>query len=285
MAKRAVEKWKDIKFPHPYYPKARYQISNYGRVRNLLEDGSFRVKQFKILSNNVVFKFVFPANEEGIRLVWHQKASHLVARHFHKGYFKGCYVIWKNYNKYDNYIANLMCLEESPARSYLAKGRKLKVKPEFVFPAEEEKVVTEVGGSHRVETDISYYKQIPTFPHYEVNREGIIRKRVHPFKGRIIKQRKHPDGLFMMDLRDRKGARKTAYPHKLVAELWCINPDPDQFTEIVHMDGDSFNNNAENLQWASKSAALKHQFKIGKRDNRRSWKTRKKLYGNGFKNK
>ena len=39
------EIWKKIVFPNGFKTKANYQISNYGRVRNILEDGSLHIKK------------------------------------------------------------------------------------------------------------------------------------------------------------------------------------------------------------------------------------------------
>lgn len=170
----------------------------------------------------------------------------------------------------------------SEGRKHIARGIKLKVKQEFVFPPDMSDASVE-NEAHRVEQDIDYFKKIPEYPVYEVNRLGTVRRRSPPFKGRIISQRKHPDGLFIMDLRNEKKEKKTVYPHKLVAKLWCINPKPDEFTEVIHLDGNRQNNSSDNLAWGTKSDLMKNDFALGIRDNRKSWKTRKKLYGNGFK--
>lgn len=39
--------------------------------------------------------------------------------------------------------------------------------------------------------------------------------------------------------------------HKLVAEAFIPNPDPDNFTDIDHIDNDKENNAVWNLQWLS----------------------------------
>lgn len=40
--------------------------------------------------------------------------------------------------------------------------------------------------------------------------------------------------------------------HRLVAEAWCENPDPDAFTEIDHVDSRRSHNTARNLRWVTK---------------------------------
>ena len=282
---RAKEKWKRFSVPDIYYTTANYQVSNYGRVRNIRKDGSYRINQFQVYRGAIQYQFLVRRKENGRKTLYRIKATHLVAKAFIKGYEKGKFVVWKNYNRLDNYVGNLLCLDESEGRSHTAKGRKLNVKQEFVFATELETANETSHSPHRIELDTDYFKVIPGFTNYEVNRMGVIRRCKDPFKGRIISQRKHPDGLLIMDLRDHLKKKRTTYPHKLVAELWCINPDPERFDQVIHLDGNKHNNTSDNLIWGTKSDLMKQDFALGKRDNRKSWKTRKKLYGNGFKPK
>ena len=43
-----------------------------------------------------------------------------------------------------------------------------------------------------------------------------------------------------------------AYVDLLVAETFLVNPDPDVYTEVEHVDGNMFNNAASNLRWIKK---------------------------------
>ena len=280
------ERWKKIKFPQGFNTSANYQISNYGRVRNILKDGSYQIKKPIFYQNQLIYKFSFPAKlNDGVRPILHQKASHMVGKYFSKDFFPGCYVVWKDYNRLNNYVSNLLCLDEHEGRSHVAKGRYKKAEQFLVTPPEEIRESNSDNGTspHKVETDDSYFKAMPEFPNYEINRFGVIRRRKPPFKGKVMKQRLHPDKFYFLDLRDKKNNRRTVYPHKEVARHWCINVKPDERTIVIHRDGNTLNNCSDNLEWVDHSEALKYQFEQGYRDNRKSWKTRKKLYGNGFK--
>lgn len=54
------------------------------------------------------------------------------------------------------------------------------------------------------------------------------------------------------------GYRKVEYIHRLVALAFI--PNPDNLPEVNHKDGDRFNNEVSNLEWASYSGNLKHAY-------------------------
>ncbi len=286
MRNYGYEKWKKIKFKSGFNSNQNYQISNFGRVRNILSCGAIQVKKPILYQNQLIYRFTFPEKlNDGVRLKLHQKASHLVAKHFCKNYFKGCYVVWEDYNKLNNYYKNLLCLEESPGRSHAAKGRYKNIEQVLVLPKEKEDTPERVDGIQKIEIDDAYYKRMPAYPNYEINRYGEIRRFKSPFKGRIMKQRLHPDKFYFLDLIDKDKKRRTVYPHKEVAKAWNINIDAEHKTVVVHKDGNTLNNHSDNLEWMTPSEAIKLQFKHKKKDNYKVWETRKKRYGNGFKSK
>lgn len=56
---------------------------------------------------------------------------------------------------------------------------------------------------------------------------------------------------------------KNHYVHRLVAKVFCSNPD--ELEEVNHIDGNKWNNNYTNLEWVSKSDNAKHAFDLGLR--------------------
>ena len=103
-------------------------------------------------------------------------------------------------------------------------------------------------------------------------------------KGKLMKQRWNKTcKCYFLDLIDDEGKRRTVYPHKEVAKAFVKNDDADNFTMIIHKDNNPRNNHVENLQWMTASAHMKWQFEVGNKNNYKVWKTRKKLYKNGFK--
>lgn len=51
--------------------------------------------------------------------------------------------------------------------------------------------------------------------------------------------------------------------HRVVAELFVVNPDPDNRTQVNHIDGNKHNNAAVNLEWVSQSENQRHAFRNG----------------------
>ena len=62
---------------------------------------------------------------------------------------------------------------------------------------------------------------------------------------------------------DGKGRSKHFYVHRLVASLFCHNPNHEEFTQVNHKDGDKSNNHYSNLEWVSPSSNIQHSHKEG----------------------
>lgn len=281
--RQTKEQWRKLKHLKGFVTDKNFQVSNYGRVREILPCGTIQEKRRIIRDYRISYKFALPAKlNNGKRKILDIAVTHLVASHFTKDYYQGCYVVHKDHNRLNNYYKNLLILDQHKALSHIASGKIKDHEQYLVLPKEKEEI--EVSEVHKVEVDLDYFKTLPDFPNYEINRYGKIRRRKAPYIGRVMKPRMHPDKFYFVELRNQLRQRKTIYIHKAVATVWNINLKPEIQTVVVHLDGDTLHNHADNLDWMSPSGAMKLQFKHKKRDNKKSWKTRKKLYGNGFKN-
>lgn len=139
------------------------------------------------------------------------------------------------------------------------------------------------------------WEGIPGFKNYQISNRGRIRSvnrkvwhkgsKTHMnLKGKLMKQRWNKlCKCYFLDLIDNDGKRRTVYPHKEVAKAFVPNPDEKEYTMIIHEDNNPRNNHADNLKWMTASEHMKWQFEVGNKNNYKVWKTRKKLYKNGFK--
>lgn len=93
-----------------------------------------------------------------------------------------------------------------------------------------------------------YFKPIPEFETYSVNREGIVLNS----KNKIIKPWRHESqrGCYYMRVTlHGKWRRQNMRVHRAVAMAFI--PNPEWLPEVNHIDGDSLNNHVSNLEWVS----------------------------------
>jgi hypothetical protein len=92
------------------------------------------------------------------------------------------------------------------------------------------------------------WKPIKDFPEYEVSNLGRI---LSVKKKQVIRQDLNPDGYPTVSLYH-LGVRKTKSVHRLVGLSFL--PNPDNLTELDHINQEKDDNRAENLRWVTRSA-------------------------------
>ena len=112
---------------------------------------------------------------------------------------------------------------------------------------------------------------IKGFENYSIFKDGVVisHKRKHPRWGTVINKdlvmkpsKTGKDKKYLkVRLTNLYGYSKMFSVHRLVAEHFIQNPN--SLPQVNHIDGDTFNNNAENLEWCDNSYNQKHAYANG----------------------
>lgn len=90
---------------------------------------------------------------------------------------------------------------------------------------------------------------------YEVSNFGRIKNR----HGRILKPRLY-DNKYLYVILYRKQAYKNFRVHRITAQTFI--PNPLNFPEVNHKDGNKLNNNCLNLEWCTRQENIRHSNNI-----------------------
>ena len=96
------------------------------------------------------------------------------------------------------------------------------------------------------------------FDKYTIDKSGNI---FSLYKNEYLIPAKNNCGYLFIGLKDNTGKRKYKYIHRLLAEHYI--PNPNNFTQVNHIDGNKLNNNLDNLEWCTPSQNLKHAVNLG----------------------
>ena len=99
-------------------------------------------------------------------------------------------------------------------------------------------------------------------------------------KGKVIKQFLNIKGYPIVSLRVNKKPHTKAV-HRIVAETYISNPD--NLTDVDHIDGNRTNNHVSNLRWVTHGENIKHSYLLSNRsakgeNNARSILTEKDVH-------
>lgn len=92
---------------------------------------------------------------------------------------------------------------------------------------------------------------------YSVCDEGYIVS--HRNKDKEMSPRDNGKGYKMIELKN-SGIRKRWYIHRLIATYFV--PNPNNYKEVNHIDGDKSNNRADNLEWSTRQENNKHSYRV-----------------------
>ena len=108
------------------------------------------------------------------------------------------------------------------------------------------------------------------YPSYLINRDGEVRnsKLLRP-----VKPQKNKGGHWYVTIYDAGGLKKNVSLGLLVAGMFVHNPRPKFWTTVIHKDGDKENVSADNLDWRTRSYAIRYHQQFTKSPGGR-WKYR-----------
>lgn len=101
------------------------------------------------------------------------------------------------------------------------------------------------------------FTQIAAHPRYEISKDGVIR---HIVTKRISTQRISPLGYINIRIRY-LGKNKQISVHRLLAITFI--PNPNNYSDINHIDGNKQNNNLDNLEWCTRQHNILHAYRNG----------------------
>lgn len=90
---------------------------------------------------------------------------------------------------------------------------------------------------------------------------------LQPFKGRILNATSNK--LYHAVMFTENGKMKNVRVHQWVAKTFI--PNPNNYKEINHIDGNKRNNRIENLEWCTRQENNQHMYRVGLAKPVKSW--------------
>lgn len=108
-------------------------------------------------------------------------------------------------------------------------------------------------------SQIEIWKEVKSYPNYEISNMGRLRNK----KGLHFKLNPHKEkGYIEVSLQNEIGRVNMAL-HRIVAEHFVDNPNPEKYKCINHKKGIKTDNRASQLEWCSHSENMIHAYKTG----------------------
>jgi len=99
---------------------------------------------------------------------------------------------------------------------------------------------------------------------YQVSNYGRVKSFVNDKKNGKILKGGEINGFKLIQISTSKMGSKKFYVHKLVAEAWLPNPNP-QNTIVTHLDGVLTNNHVSNLEWHTRETLIEKHRELAKK--------------------
>ena len=119
--------------------------------------------------------------------------------------------------------------------------------------------------------EVEIWKDIPEYEgRYQVSNLGNVKtltrlviehRRTYIRNGKILNQYNDKAGYYKVKLYNGDGSFLSKGVHQLVASLFI--PNPNNYPQVNHIDGNPRNNEISNLEWCSNSQNTKHAYSTG----------------------
>lgn len=103
------------------------------------------------------------------------------------------------------------------------------------------------------------FKKCPSWPNYEINIDGTCVKRIDT--GRVMSISERGISKYLATRTCHNNIPQNTFIHKMVADAWLFNDDPEHKTQVNHKDGNKQNNHASNLEHCTPSQNQQHAVK------------------------
>lgn len=103
------------------------------------------------------------------------------------------------------------------------------------------------------------WKAIPGFSRYRISCTGLI----WDTQNKRLKKSPRWGHYKVVKLYNDDGRHFTRTLHIIVAQLYVVNPSPEQFRYVNHLDGDKMNCCYLNLEWTNHQGNTLHAYRIG----------------------
>ena len=89
-------------------------------------------------------------------------------------------------------------------------------------------------------------------------------------KGKMLTPRPNSSGYLRVELK-RDGVGCRYFVHRMVAAHFVLNPHPDRYNVVNHLDSDHLNNRADNLEWTDSFGNNRHAIESGRMKRTKEW--------------
>lgn len=271
---------------------SNYSVSNFGNIRNDITN-----KNLSTTTNRHRYLYINLSDENKKQKT---KCVHLlVAQTFLKNddIINKTEINHKDRNSKNNHVDNLEWVSHSENVKHVIKtGRKIsdnRIKCEIISQDGISKIYdsqTQIAREHNMEqsllsyimrnkggkfisnkdnteytvrfikndnNDIKWYNiDIEGLKHLEVSKTGKIRNKLTK---RLLNGSN--DGRYIRIKSDKSHKEKSFALHRIIALTFI--PNPDNKPNVNHLDGNTFNNAINNLEWATQSENIKHAYNTG----------------------